>query len=212
MISSRAIIIMTRYPEPGRVKTRLIPALGADEAARLHRQMVEYAISTVRGFTSASPAGIFVFFNGGSKELMASWLGDGAEYLLQADGNLGDKMRAAFQAVFKRGFKAVTMIGSDCPAIDRHILSRAFSALTRTDMVVGPAVDGGYYLLSIKQVHNSLFEGIHWGGSEVLTQTLSAARSKHLTVSCLPELSDIDRPEDLVTLKDLAAFSSWVHH
>ncbi|HIE07062.1 MAG TPA: glycosyltransferase, partial [Desulfarculaceae bacterium] len=208
MTSSRAIIIMTRYPDPGRVKTRLIPALDADEAARLHRQMVEYAMSTVRGFTSASPAGIFVFFNGGSKELMASWLGDEAEYLPQADGNLGDKMRAAFHAVFNREFKTVTMIGSDCPTIDRHILRQAFSSLAQADMVVGPALDGGYYLLGLKQVYDQLFEGIDWGGSKVLTQTLSAARNQRITVSCLPELSDIDRPEDLVNLKGIAAFSS----
>ena len=212
MISSRAIIIMTRYPEPGRVKTRLIPALGAAGAAQLHQRMVEHTMLTVRSFTPASPAGIFVFFNGGSKELMASWIGDEAEYLPQADGNLGDKMRAAFHAVFNRGFKVVTMIGSDCPAIDSHILRQAFSSLAQADMVVGPAVDGGYYLLGLKQVYDQLFEGISWGGNKVLTQTLSAARNQRITVSCLPELGDIDRPEDLVNLKGIAAFSSWVNH
>ncbi len=209
MTSSRAIIIMTRYPEPGRVKTRLIPALGAASAALLHQRMVEHTMLTVRGFTLVFPTVIFVFFHGGSEVLMASWLGDEAEYSPQADGNLGDKMRAAFHAVFNRGFKAVTMIGSDCPAIDSHILRQAFSSLAQADMVVGPSVDGGYYLLGLKQVYDQLFEGIGWGSNEVLTQTLSAARNQRITVNCLPELRDIDRPEDLVNLKDVVAFSSW---
>ena len=208
MTGSNAIIIMTRYPEPGQVKTRLISAPGEEGACHLHRKMVEHTISTIKYFTLAIPAGIFVFFHGGSEMLMSSWLGDEASYLPQEAGNLGDKMRAAFLAVFNRGFKTVMMIGTDCPAIDSPILSQAFSSLDQADMVIGPAVDGGYYLLGLKQVHDKLFEGIAWGSDVVLTQTLLAARNENIEVSRLPELRDIDRPEDLISIKDMSAFSS----
>ncbi len=206
---ARALIIMTRYPEPGRVKTRLIPALGANGAARLHRQMVEYTLATVKNLSSVTAAGIFIFFQGGSRELMAEWLGDGVEYLPQVEGDLGDKMRAALQTVFNRGFEEVIMIGSDCPAIDAEILAQAFSGLSRAGMVIGPAADGGYYLLGLKQVYEPLFEKIDWGSGVVLRQTLSAARKVGLRVQSLSELRDIDRPEDLKQLQALAAFSSW---
>ncbi|MCD6293173.1 MAG: TIGR04282 family arsenosugar biosynthesis glycosyltransferase [Deltaproteobacteria bacterium] len=200
---------MTRYPEPGKVKTRLLPALGATGAARLHRQMVEHTMSTIRGVAANSPVKIFLFFQGGSEALMALWLGNEVEYLPQAGGDLGDKMRGAFEVVFKRGFASAVIIGTDCPALDHQILSRAFCELEEAGMVIGPALDGGYYLLGLKQVHDRLFTGISWGGSEVLKQTLAAACAEYLTVKQLPELSDIDRPEDLENLKKMAAFSAW---
>ncbi len=206
---SRAIIIMTRYPEAGRVKTRLLPALGAVGAARLHRQMVEHTVSSVKVFSAAAGAGIFLFFQGGTKALMTAWLGDEVEYLAQVAGDLGDKMRTALQTVFKRGFENVIIIGTDCPALDAEILAQAFSGLTRAGMVIGPAADGGYYLLGLKQVYAQLFEGISWGSDAVLKETLTAARKAGIRVQSLPELGDIDRPEDLKNLKNLAAFSSW---
>lgn len=209
MDGSRAIIIMTRYPEPGRVKTRLIPALGDAGACLLHRKMVEHTMATVRDFILVFPADIFVFFHGGSEKLMASWLGDEAAYLPQAAGSLGDKMKDAFLAVFNRGYETAMMMGTDCPAIDSPLLSQAFSFMDQADMVVGPAADGGYYLLGLKQVYDPLFKGISWGTVVVLTQTLLAARNENLKVSRLPELRDIDRPEDLVNLKDLPAFTSY---
>jgi rSAM/selenodomain-associated transferase 1 len=206
LISRHAIIIMTRYPDPGQVKTRLIPALGEEGACRLHQKMVEHTMVTARNFSLVSPSELFVFFNGGSEVLMKSWLGSDAEYLPQSDGDLGAKMSVAFHEVFNRGCKTVMMIGTDCPDIDYHILSKSFSLLDKTEMVIGPAADGGYYLLGLKKNHDNLFKGIVWGSDQVFSQTMDAARNAQIRVSCLPELADIDRPEDLEQLRDMSGF------
>ena len=210
MNRKNAIIIMTRYPLPGQVKTRLIPVLGAEGACRLHQKMVEHAMATVRNFSLVFPADIFVFFHGGSEVLMEVWLGSDAEYLPQPAGDLGTKMSAAFHAVFTRGFETAMMIGTDCPDIDGHILSASFSLLGETDMVIGPAADGGYYLLGLKKNHDNLFKGIAWGSDQVCSQTLTAAEHAQLRVGFLPQLTDIDRPEDLVNIKDIPAFSPCI--
>lgn len=198
---------MTRYPLPGQAKTRLIPVLGEEGACRLHQKMVEHTMATVRNFSLVFPTDIFVFFNGGSEVLMKTWLGSGAKYLLQPAGDLGIKMSAAFEAVFARGCKTAMMIGTDCPDIDGDILSESFSLLDELDMVIGPAADGGYYLLGLKKNHDKLFKGIAWGSDQVLSQTLTAAGNAHIRVGCLPQLADIDRPEDLANIRDIPAFS-----
>jgi rSAM/selenodomain-associated transferase 1 len=202
-----AVMVMTRYPVPGRTKTRLIPVLGEKGACRLHQYMAEHTMQVVRDFGKSFHAKIFVFFNGGSKELMKSWLGGRTEYLPQSAGNLGVKMRIAFRTLFSRGFKAVLVIGTDCPDIDHDILSESFAWLDKVDMVLGPAADGGYYLLGLRRGHDALFEGIAWGGDQVFSQTMNAAAREQLSVHCLPERKDIDRPEDLEHLKNISGFS-----
>jgi len=205
---NHAVIIMTRYPEPGQVKTRLIPALGEEGACRLHQRMVEHTMATARNFSFVFSSELFVFFYGGSEMLMKSWLGSDAWYLPQLAGDLGVKISAAFHAVFDRGFKTAILIGTDCPDIDNNILSESFSLLEKTEMVIGPAADGGYYLLGLKKRHDNLFKGIDWGSDQVLSQTLSVAGNAHIRVSCLQELADIDRPEDLMKIKGISTFSA----
>jgi len=197
------LIIFTRLPYPGTTKTRLIPALGARGAALLHRQLGEHTLATVReGLHKkmAKPIAVEVRFTGGTLEQMQGWLGEDLEYRPQSEGDLGDRLKAAAQEAFESGCSRVVIIGTDCPDLDAVTLMQAFESLHSHDIVLGPAMDGGYYLIGLSRFIPQIFQGIAWGTGEVLAQTLAVAGSESLTVAQLPELRDIDRPEDLAEL------------
>ena len=97
--------------------------------------------------------------------------------------------------------KSVIIIGTDCPGLTADIMLEAFAKLTESDVIIGPATDGGYYLIAIKKNIPELFQGIYWGTSEVLSKTVAIAQNLNLAIDYLPELSDIDRPEDLEKLQ-----------
>ena len=193
----RAVIIMTRYPEPGRCKTRLIPALGPEGACNVHRIMAERTLRTCMDLLQKESACLLVFYAGGDASLMKRWMGDGIEYQPQSDGNLGTRMSSAFKTAFSLGFEHVIMTGTDCPGLSRAILAEAFKRLERHGLVLGPATDGGYYLIGLKGLNPHLFEDIPWGTSRVLDATLEKAGIFRLETALLEELPDIDRPEDL---------------
>ena len=190
-------IVFTRYPEPGKAKTRLIPVLGAEGAAVIHRQLTEYAIAQVKQLQSSYPLSVEVHFTGGDRQLMQDWLGDGIIYREQSEGDLGLRMASAFQRTFTDGMDYVIIIGSDCPALNSQIIAEAFQALSQHDLVLGPATDGGYYLIGLRRLIPEIFTGISWSTSEVLQQTVKIAENLNLAVAYLPILSDVDRPEDL---------------
>ncbi|MDD5759340.1 MAG: TIGR04282 family arsenosugar biosynthesis glycosyltransferase [Desulfobulbaceae bacterium] len=189
------LILFTRYPEPGNTKTRLIPALGADGAADLQRQLTEHAVLKVKEVCCTQPdLALEIHFQGGDAAAMTSWLG-AHNFRQQTAGTIGQRMERAFAHAFSSGRTAVVLIGTDCPGLNTDILHEAFDALHKNDLVIGPAVDGGYYLIGLKAPHPFLFDDISWGSASVLQQTLAKANS--LTVSLLPPLHDIDRPDDL---------------
>ncbi|MEM7759435.1 MAG: TIGR04282 family arsenosugar biosynthesis glycosyltransferase [Cyanobacteria bacterium P01_A01_bin.40] len=194
---SETLIIFSRYPEPGKTKTRMIPALGAPGAAELQRLMTEHTLKTAQQLLSERNLKIDVYFSGGSQQLMAEWLGKDLSYIAQALGDLGNKLQAAFEKAFKLGNQRVVIIGIDCPDIDRTILNQAFNSLQDHDLVLGVAEDGGYYLIGLNQVQPQLFCNIDWGTERVLNQTRNIAENLNLDVHYLPTLSDVDRPEDL---------------
>ena len=193
---NETLIIFSRYPEPGKTKTRMIPALGAVGAAQLQRQMTEHTLKTAIALTSSRQVAIEVHFAGGDRSLMVEWLGKG-EYIAQAAGDLGEKMRSAGDRAFKGGSQRVVIIGIDCPDIDRQILTQAFDSLNHHDLVLGIAEDGGYYLIGLNRLVPELFKGIDWGTERVLQQTKNIAEQLNLKVDCLTTLADVDRPEDL---------------
>ena len=204
------LIIFTRYPEPGKTKTRLIPALGAEGAARVQRQLTEHTLRQL-GAIDKLPSysgsySIEVRFAGGNRELMAEWLGPG-HYEPQGEGDLGAKIYEAFATAFAKGIEKVAIVGIDCPDVDASVAIAAFDRLTNHDLVLGPAVDGGYYLIGLRRPIPELFAGISWGTNKVLQQTVDVARKLCLSYSLLPELADIDRPEDLEILADRFLFS-----
>ena len=198
--SSASLIVFTRYPEPGKTKTRLISALGKEGAANLHRQLAEHTLRQVKSLVADASGTVEVYFTGATEALMREWLGDNIVYQQQGNGDLGDRMARAFDRAFSAGSEQVVIIGIDCPSIDAKLLLYAFEQLHSTDLVLGPAADGGYYLIGLGRIVPELFTGINWGTSRVLAQTLAHAQRLNLSIYQLPVLTDIDRPSDLSSL------------
>ncbi|MDJ0704900.1 MAG: TIGR04282 family arsenosugar biosynthesis glycosyltransferase [Leptolyngbyaceae cyanobacterium MO_188.B28] len=196
-ISYNRLILFTRHPEPGRTKTRLIPHLGAEGAAALQRQMTEYVLTQVLKTSSQFPLSVEVRFEGGNLACMQAWLGRELAYRSQGEGDLGDRLTCAFQQGFEAGMERIVIIGSDCPGITPLLLIQAFNHLQQNDVVLGPAEDGGYYLIGLRQAQPALFKQIAWSTEEVFQQTDAIAQQQGLAVAYLDRLSDVDRPEDL---------------
>lgn len=196
------IIIFTRYPEAGRVKTRLIPELGAQGAADMHRTMTEHVVRTAGLLAEERQVRVSVCHDGGSAQQMEQWLGPDLFYFEQAEGDLGRRMLRALADAWDRGAARTVLAGSDCPGIDRQIFLDALIALKYSQLVLGPAADGGYYLIGAANglplgKMEALLTGIAWGTGAVFRQTLDRTRSAGVTVSILKELHDIDHPGDL---------------
>jgi len=199
------LIVFSRYPEPGTTKTRLAKALGEHGAAELQKKLTEYTMAQVRQLLRASPVEVAVYFEGGSTAAIQDWLGPDFTYQKQARGDLGQRMQNAFAAAFKDQYKRIVIIGTDCPGLQACHLEQTFAALRQKDLVLGPAADGGYYLIGLSREEKSLFMEIPWGTEEVLAKTLKIAEQKHLSIDLLETLSDVDRPEDLRHLNLTAA-------
>jgi hypothetical protein len=190
------LMLFTRYPQPGQTKTRLIPYLGQHGAATLQRHMTEYLFEQMQGLRQHAVQ-TEVHFSGGSFAQMQRWLGSQGLYRPQGSGGLGQKLIAAFQQGFQAGLRRIVIIGSDCPSIEPQQILHALQRLQHHDVVIGPATDGGYYLIGLRQVMPELFQDIAWGTDTVFQQTVAAAQQLQRTVSYLEPLTDIDRPEDL---------------
>jgi len=193
-MSSTLLIIFTRYPTPGAVKTRLIPAVGAAGAAMLHRQMTESTLCKARELCQP----IAVHFDGSDSQQMADWLGTDLVYQSQGSGDLGVRMDRSIASACQSA--RVVLIGTDCPELTADILAQAFEYLLERDLVLGAALDGGYYLIGMRQPQPELFVDVDWGTDRVLQQTIEIANSLNLSIGYLPKLADIDRPEDLPLL------------
>ncbi|MBN2332279.1 MAG: TIGR04283 family arsenosugar biosynthesis glycosyltransferase [Deltaproteobacteria bacterium] len=209
---SDCLIVFTRFPEPGKTKTRMIPALGPEGAADLQRQMARQTINRCRDFLAHHPSALQIFHAGGSQQQMACWLGADLRFFLQSGGSLGERMHQSFAAAFAAGMDRVVVIGTDCPHLETSHLQEAFAHLATHDLVLGPAVDGGYYLIGLRRLRAELFADIPWGTADVLTRTLQIAGQQQLTVHLLPELADIDRPEDLPLWEPAAVLADEPGH
>ena len=194
--SQNRIIIFTRYPEPGKTKTRLISALGEQGAAQLQKKLTEYTIKEV----SKLEADIQVYFSGGNEALMQDWLGNTYQYYPQSNGDLGKRLIAALEESFTPEIEKIVIIGIDCPELNADLINEAFEKLSSNDLVLGKAEDGGYYLIGLHHFRPELFQGIDWGTSVVLQQTIAIAETMGLAIRYLPMLNDIDLPEDLETV------------
>lgn len=200
------LLLFVRYPQPGRTKTRLISVLGADGAAQIQREMAEYLLSRLRD----SSWQVHVHFTGTEKSHMQDWLGKDLVYCCQLSGDLGDRLWHAFQQEFSAGAHCIVAIGADCPSLSPQHICQAFQQLESKDMVLGPAKDGGYYLIGLRQGHlryQTLFQGIDWSTSRVFQQTQTKAQQLKLSLVQLETLSDIDRPQDLAIWRQIQAMS-----
>lgn len=191
------LLLFTRFPEPGKVKTRLIPALGAEGAASLHRQLTAHILQIIRNFVKTNNTDLIICFAGAHVQGMRWTFGIDDQYQTQAEGDLGRRMSSAFADSLELGRRRVVLIGSDCPGISEKVLHTAFFHLHYYDLVLGPAIDGGYYLIGLTEPVPELFRDVPWGTAEVLAITLIRAARLGLRTILLEPLTDIDRPTDL---------------
>ena len=194
-MSDRALIVFLKHPETGKVKTRLAPALGEEDAAELYRVLCEETLRATVPRPGEYERLVF-FAPPEAAEPVRAWL-PGVRLLPQSGADLGVRMSAAFARAFERGAGRVAIIGTDTPAVSRATVAGALDALDEADVVVGPAEDGGYYLLALRQPRPDLFEGMAWSTPAVLEETLARAARGGLRVRQLTRRRDIDTPGDL---------------
>lgn len=195
---------MVRFPRPGAAKTRLIPALGVDGATDLYREMAKHCVTRLRPLHATGETEVDVHFEGGSRRAVRQWLGAWPRVTAQPAGDLGDRLRAALSAAFERGASRAVVMGSDCPCARATHVRQALGRLETHDIVIGPAEDGGYWLLGVSSeaapvALGALFDGIDWGGSDVFRQTMERAERAGLTVALAERLSDVDHPADVAS-------------
>ncbi|HYW80466.1 MAG TPA: TIGR04283 family arsenosugar biosynthesis glycosyltransferase [Thermoguttaceae bacterium] len=195
--AERCLIVFTRYPEPGKTKTRLIPAVGAEQAATIHREMTRHTFDWAMELARENHTTVESHFEGGDRQCMQACFGRDLVYRPQHEGDLGRRMERAFCDAFDAGVGRVVIVGTDCPGLDAALVRTAFERLEHDHLVLGPAEDGGYYLIGLSRKEPTLFSQIDWGTDRVLRQTLDAAEASGLRSSLLKRLADIDRPEDL---------------
>jgi rSAM/selenodomain-associated transferase 1 len=196
----RRLLLFVRLPEKGRVKTRLARTIGEEAACDLYQCLVADSLSLAR--RSGYPTTVFYFPKTASPEVS---LGLAAEIpcLPQTGRDLGERMYTAFRTAFRDAGKAILM-GSDIPDLPPSFLDEAFESLRGDDAVIGPALDGGYYLIGFSSgaLLSSPFSGMEWGGPSVFQKTLRIIRDHRLRVHVLPEWRDVDEYEDLSALFD----------
>ncbi|MEA3292157.1 MAG: TIGR04282 family arsenosugar biosynthesis glycosyltransferase [Pseudomonadota bacterium] len=192
------LCLFARAPRPGSVKTRLQPALGTQRAAAVAERMLRRSVETMAG---AWPGSLVLAVTPDSNHPLFEELVDAYDLslVLQHGADLGARMLHALEAgVAEAGCAAV--VGSDVPQISGATLRQAHSKMTRGNNVLGPAADGGFYLLGLQRTDAAMFDGVRWGGSDVCEQVLRQSAALGLTFTQLPEMRDIDTPDDLVWL------------
>ena len=185
----RKLLIFAKYPEAGKVKSRLAKTIGATKAASAYKAMVEIVIRNTRPL-DGQYAQVLCYDPPELRDKFSSWLPVICQRP-QAKGDLGNRMKAALSQTLKETKQAV-LIGTDCIDVDHHLIGKAFQHLESADLVLGPAKDGGYYLIGCNRVYPEIFTGIDWSTERVFSQTIRAAEKLKLHVSCLPQLEDID--------------------
>lgn len=207
-----ALVIFAKAPIPGQVKTRLCPPLTADEAATLHGSFVLDTLERTRTavvklrlpldrYLACSPSSTLVFFKI-MEERQAVKLID------QEGDDLGARMNQAFETMFASGYKQVLIVGTDVPSLPLQHYQQALALLEKNDLVVGPALDGGYYLIGLNRPVPALFENIPWSTDRVLALTCEKADSLRLSHALLPAWRDIDTIDDVQAMIEASSLDA----
>ena len=201
-VSKKALIVFTRNPELGKCKTRLAATIGDQSALDVYRFLLDHTVK----ITSPLTADVYVYYSEKIKEIDI-WDTTVFRKKQQQGHDLGAKMQNAFTEVFKMGYQKAIIIGSDMYDITTQDLEAAFSTLEDNNFVIGPAQDGGYYLLGMKHLKPPLFKNKKWGTNTVLGDTLKDLELENLAI--LAEKNDVDYYEDI---KDIAVFKKFFPH
>ena len=188
------ILIFLKAPVPGQAKTRLAAGVGDDAAMEIYQKLVHHQMAAL-----PEDWPVEVHFAPAEEEpLMRAWVGESSNraFFPQVDGGLGARLVHATKAAFERGAEGVVLLGGDCPEVNATILTRAAEMISARTVVLGPAFDGGYYLLGVGAPHVALLAHDEWGGSTVAATTRRLAKGQGLAVRELPRLRDVDTMED----------------
>ena len=192
------LVVFARYPEPGRVKTRLARAIGAAAASTLYAGFV----ADLRQRFAAAPFAVRWAVAPPDPGFAARFALPAQDVILQAGADLGARMRNAIAALLAQGFARCAIVGSDMPQLALDTVADAFARLEDADLVLGPAADGGYYLIAARAPLD-VFDGIAWGTATVLAATRARAAALGLVTALLAPGFDVDVAEDLVRLREL---------
>jgi uncharacterized protein len=191
------LAVFVKDPRPGTVKSRLAAVIGAEAAAAVYRVMAEEVVLRTAPRRDEYER-VIVFDPAKAGGAVGDWLGvEAATLMPQSPGDIGVRMERAFDALFQRGARRVVLIGTDVPALAFEDVRGALESLDEHDVAIGPATDGGYYLIALKAPHPELFDGIGWSGPHVLVDTLDRAAQRDLSVRLLRTIGDVDTVEDL---------------
>ncbi len=197
--SRDAIVVFARAPQLGLVKTRLASEIG-DAAAlsayvELGRITWEHASDARRTLHCHA---VVAYTPRDAEPAVRAWLGGADAYIAQDEGDLGQRMLGAIARVLADGAGRVVVIGTDCPSLTSGVLGDAFAALNDADVVLGPATDGGYYLIGMSRPFGAIFSDVPWSSANTLAVTLERAAAARLKVAQLSPLSDVDTAADLI--------------
>jgi uncharacterized protein len=188
---NNALLIFVKNLVYGQVKTRLAATVGNDKATKIYRQLLQHTHDVCKNIHADK----IVFYSDFFEEDI--WNKQEFKKEIQCGNDLGERMKNAFIKTFENGSEKVIIIGTDCPQIDQTILENAFMKLNHFDIVLGPATDGGYYLLGMKTFFAVFFENIKWSTDTVLEKTIGICNQNKLAYFLLPELTDIDEEKDM---------------
>jgi rSAM/selenodomain-associated transferase 1 len=187
------LLVFLKYPEPGRVKTRLAAAVGPDRAAALYREMIDTVFSRLQPVRHRVT--LVGYFDGAPEAAFAEWQARADEWWPQPAGGLGTRLDTGFRLGAGRG-GPVLAVGTDCLDISTELLDAALDTLNNRDAVFGPAHDGGYYLVGTARQISGFFDGVPWSSEHTLSEHLSLCGRNGWSVGLLPSLHDIDTFDD----------------
>jgi uncharacterized protein len=195
------LIVMARWPAPGRCKSRLAAGLGRARAAAVQQRLQAHGLAAARLACGPLGCSLRLALAGvgpqAARRQARHWGLGAAAVVLQGSGGLGLRLQRQLARAFSQGWQQVVLVGSDLPQLAPTDLHAAFAALAAAPLVLGPAVDGGYWLVGLRTPAAGLFCGIDWGTASVLDQTLARARQLQLPAALLRQQADLDRPLDL---------------
>ena len=186
------LIVFARAAHAGQVKTRLAREIGDQAAVDAYKTLMEQLLANLRAVFNVE----LRFTPDSARAEFESWLQPGWHLATQGEGDLGQRLARAFQESFAAGSQRVAIIGSDCPAVTVQDIHSAWRSLLTHDVVLGPARDGGYWLIGLCRPQPGIFENIPWSSAAVLETTLTRVREAGLTVHRLRTLADVDTVED----------------
>lgn len=190
--SEKSLLIFVKNPEKGKVKTRLAETMGPEKALKIYQKLLRITHKITKPLECDCQVWYSSFIDKND-----IWEQSKYEKRLQSGKNLGERMKKAFRQDFEDGYEKAIIIGSDCAELTSEIIKKAFRSLDNKEVVIGPARDGGYYLLGMSSFYPELFDGIKWSTPTVCEKTIDKVENLGLSLQLMPTLNDIDTEQDL---------------